>query len=166
MAQSSSSHAEASRASAEFGKGKHAVMRIEFDGRTDARDERVLGGDVFRLGQGRRWLRRPGRVHHGQSRTGTIFQVFWRIEDGPSWEVTAKEVDISAVRLNDFLAPAQFFEQMENSTVPMIFDESDGSLEAQPSTFGDLRWGTKEIVREIRFVWNGVRFRETIIPER
>jgi len=80
--------------------------------------------------------------------------------------VTAKEVGISAVRLNDFLAPAQFFEQMENSTVPMIFDESDGSLEAQPSTFGDLRWGTKEIVREIRFVWNGVRFRETIIPER
>jgi hypothetical protein len=102
--------------------------------------------------------------NHGQ---GQLFRFFGVSKTGRvGRELTPKEVGISAVRLNDFLSPAQFFEQSENSPVPVSFDERDGSLEAQPSTFGDPRWETREIVREIRFVWNGVRFREIIIPKR
>lgn len=102
--------------------------------------------------------------NHGQ---GQLFRFFDVSKTGRvGREVTARALGITTVRCNDFLSPAQFFEQREDFPVPVSFDESDGSLEALPSTFGDPRWRTKEIVREIRFVWNGARFRKTITPER
>ena len=98
--------------------------------------------------------------NHGQSQSFRFFDVS---NDGKvKREMTAKEVGITEVRDNEFLARAQYFGQRDNSPVPLSFHPDDGTIEAEPWTFNDPRWDSKDFVRTIKFIWDGRRFRKTV----
>jgi hypothetical protein len=99
--------------------------------------------------------------NHGQSQNFRFFDVS---SDGKvKREMTAEELGITEVRDNDFLARAQYFDQRDNFPVPLSFHPDDGTIEAEPWTFNSPRWDSKDFVRTIKFIWDGKRFRKSVI---
>lgn len=98
--------------------------------------------------------------NHGQSQNFRFFDVS---DDGRvKREMNAKELGITEVRDNDFLARAQYFNQRDNAPVSLSFHIDDGSIEAEPWTFNDPRWDSKDFIRTIKFIWDGKQFRKTV----
>ncbi len=97
--------------------------------------------------------------NHGQTQTFRFFEVSAAGRVGT--EVSMESMGIQPVRSNEFLTKAQSFPADEDSTVP-LFDVGDGSLEAEPWTFNEPSWNEKDIVRQIRFVWDGSQFRKRV----
>ena len=97
--------------------------------------------------------------HHSQSQNFRFFDISG---DGKiRRELATEELLLEKVTENEFLAKEDFFVESDNHTVPFLM-EDDGAISAAPWTWMEPRWEAKEIVRRIKYVWNGKEFRKEV----
>lgn len=99
--------------------------------------------------------------NHGQTQYIDLYDI------NPKGEIVGKvelkDYGVEPVLANEFLAASQHFPSSENYPVPLLMEE-DGNIQAQPWTWMVPQWETRDIVRQVHFVWNGERFDKRVSP--
>ena len=88
---------------------------------------------------------------------------FFRISENNkiTSELKLKDLGIKQPKDNEFVAEGQYFPEIENKKVPLSI-RTNGDISAAPLTWMESRWESRNVVNEVHFVWNGVKFVKTV----